>query len=203
MLFSFLLYQSRKTIRRQVNPIKSEFRSCECFCSFRLKDTGATELKKDGRPKKFKFFELRDWKTTFTYFIILWIIYDLAKVFIKCFNLYLPTKYYQLTITHKIYPILYNTSTEMVSEYQWTACNDIERLPTNIVLVGKDKNGADTFVGRIQHANNQLPATVIPSTRHVCAAHENTVFETMGFEVDCSISKSRNFFKNLFDAFSF
>jgi hypothetical protein len=91
----------------------------------------------------------------------------------------------------------------MTSEYQWTACNDIERLPTNIVLVGKDKNGADTFVGRIQHANNQLPATVIPSKRHICAAHESTVIETMSFEVAWSISKSRNFFKNLFVAFSF
>jgi hypothetical protein len=68
-------------------------------------------------------------------------------------------------------------------DHRWIATSKFKILPRNAVYAGTDSNKDATFVGRFLHADNILPAKVIPKKKSAFAAYEKKEILADTYEV--------------------
>lgn len=65
----------------------------------------------------------------------------------------------------------------------WVRSNAYSGVPPNAVAAGYDVDGATIFVGRAHHANDLIPAKVIPSKRVAYVAYAGNEITKHEYEV--------------------
>lgn len=69
--------------------------------------------------------------------------------------------------------------------FTWTASDCNQQLPATAVFGGKDSDGSEIFIGRAEHAGENITAKVIPAKKTAYVSYNGKEIPKESFEVLC------------------
>lgn len=74
--------------------------------------------------------------------------------------------------------------------FTWTASDCNQQLPATAVFGGKDSDGSEIFIGRAEHAGENITAKVIPAKKTAYVSYNGKEIPKESFEVLCEDNAS-------------